>query len=680
MAKKKDTLKDILAGLEKEYFALGRARVNPWDAWLVILLASGILLGVVVWANGNPDFVLDCDYEWGACGGLWTHTSLYGNLGVREVSNVIGAMPAVSVFMLGFVSSALIFGLIWDKFSYPWAVKTMKTRKRRVSRKNGYISRELLTVSFLAILLALIFSSPAADAIPPPLPPHISAFPAVVDPGASVTVYGRTARENILDWVGLYNASSPEETGTWENLIDWQYLNGEKIPPASSISDFSLAFTIPDNASSTYHFRLFADDGPELLAVSNNVVATSTNVSPVQVQLSPSGPAGGNVIAGSHNQPLASFDVNVSGEAVVAKSLKFKISTSVYGLIDLQIFDQNGIIVAGPFDPVSDTVTFTDWFTIPIGKSTYTIKGNIITSFSSQTFNISTLPSADWVVVGQTSGNLISVSPNSTIYGPTFRVIDKGSFSVVLDPLTPSGGDVLPGSVDVPLTILKLSASDEGIRLNQINLQFDGSNVNALWSRMVTLWDGANQVGVAFFPTGRHATSSAITNFVIPKDGSKRLTIRGTISNTGVTDFAREGDTISVNYDGQGVGNEGVGSISGLLIKSSSLRDTVAPEFTLRGSGTTTSAKFQIGDRVKVTAGALNVRSYPGLSSPILGVQFRSDFGQVTTIPGCLGGPTGLRCTSQEADGFIWWYMDYDNSSDGWSVENFLVEVNAGSP
>ena len=173
VAKKKDALKDTLIELEKEYFALGRERVNSWDAWLVVLLVSGILLGVVVWANGNPDFVLDCDYERGACGGLWTHASLHGNLGARlgdlfaapfsfasEVANVIGAMPAVSVFMLGFVSSALIFGLIWDKFRYPWAVKTAKTRKRRASRKSGYISRELLTMSFLAILLIVIFLSP----------------------------------------------------------------------------------------------------------------------------------------------------------------------------------------------------------------------------------------------------------------------------------------------------------------------------------------------------------------------------------------------------------------------------------------------------------------------------------------------------------------------------------------
>ena len=69
----------------------------------------------------------------------------------------------------------------------------------------------------------------------------------------------------------------------------------------------------------------------------------------------------------------------------------------------------------------------------------------------------------------------------------------------------------------------------------------------------------------------------------------------------------------------------------------------------------TPTKKLQIGDRVKTTS-KLNVRIIPG--GKRLGAQENNSLGTI------VGGP--------EKTNHIWWNIDYDNSPDGWSAENWL--------
>jgi parallel beta-helix repeat protein len=69
--------------------------------------------------------------------------------------------------------------------------------------------------------------------------------------------------------------------------------------------------------------------------------------------------------------------------------------------------------------------------------------------------------------------------------------------------------------------------------------------------------------------------------------------------------------------------------------------------------------KFTIGDRVKTTAN-LNVREGPGLSYIVMGTVPEGAHGQI------MAGPV-------EADGYVWWDVDYDNGVRGWSAENWLT-------
>jgi len=81
--------------------------------------------------------------------------------------------------------------------------------------------------------------------------------------GTLVTVTVEGAQNN-LDWVGLYSTSSPDEDGRWADLLEWAYIHGGT----------TFTFRIP-TGNSTYHFRLYKDDGTQLLAVSPTIVVTS---------------------------------------------------------------------------------------------------------------------------------------------------------------------------------------------------------------------------------------------------------------------------------------------------------------------------------------------------------------------------------------------------------------------
>ena len=92
----------------------------------------------------------------------------------------------------------------------------------------------------------------------------------------------------------------------------------------------------------------------------------------------------------------------------------------------MALYDQNGAVVAGPVDAVDSTitdgyqiVTFTDTVTFPIGKYTYTLKGQLPSTIANgETFSVYTQPSSaattakDWTTVkGQTTGVTIYGTP-----------------------------------------------------------------------------------------------------------------------------------------------------------------------------------------------------------------------------------------------------------------------------
>ena len=70
------------------------------------------------------------------------------------------------------------------------------------------------------------------------------------------------------------------------------------------------------------------------------------------------------------------------------------------------------------------------------------------------------------------------------------------------------------------------------------------------------------------------------------------------------------------------------------------------------------TANLTIGDKI-VIVDTINVRS--SADGPVIGTQTR---GMTGTL---VGGP-------QNAGGYVWWKVDYNNGTDGWSAEDFMQQ------
>ena len=110
------------------------------------------------------------------------------------------------------------------------------------------------------------------------------------------------------------------------------------------------------------------------------------------------------------------------------------------------------------------------------------------------------------------------------------------------------------------MTVFKLHATDEALKLERIHLSFSSSTASTTDFTKVTLWDGATKVGEAVFAgTETVATSTLYTtdpvtgvpvSFIIPKDGDKILTVKVDLANVGTSQAGTSGRRIAINYNG----------------------------------------------------------------------------------------------------------------------------------
>lgn len=243
------------------------------------------------------------------------------------------------------------------------------------------------------------------------------------------------------------------------------------------------------------------------------------------------------------------------------------------------LLDENGqqIGVIKTLDSVH-RATIGDIFIIKTGQSrTLTVAGNMASNLASYAGQVAYL-SITGIRTTATVTGTFPITGAGHIINFSYAI---GSFSVSLDPSSPSAKTVAAGSTNVTATVLKFSAVNESVALQQIALQFDGSNLSAITK--YTIWDGATKVGEGLFiGTSKTSTSVFPSQVIIPKDGYKILTIKVDLAQVGTGQPARIGDTVAINYDGNNYQNtKGVGQSSGAIISSSTKIDTAASKITL---------------------------------------------------------------------------------------------------
>ncbi|MBI5742211.1 MAG: peptidoglycan-binding protein [Candidatus Niyogibacteria bacterium] len=307
-------------------------------------------------------------------------------------------------------------------------------------------------------------------------------------------------------------------------------------------------------------------------------------------------PIAQNVIAGSQSFVFANYilDATASGEDIRITSIPLAYDApgaTATELSNCQLYDGSTSVTSGSNvknpSAVSSSTSFTfdgAGLTVPKGTSkTLAAKCNVSggVSAGAYTWGLQDNSSTFTGATGVTSGSTISETMTASL-GQRMTVSTGGTLSATLDTNSPGYIIVNSGATGVTLAKIRFSATNEDINLKQVALRLSSVATNTpidLVNRKVTLWDGSTQVGEATFPTGDTATSSAISNFTVPRDSYKVLTVKGdiaAISNSGP--LTASGDLLVVDYDGA---NNGLNGNYGTGVSSGSTRN---------GSGSTTSS------------------------------------------------------------------------------------------
>jgi len=171
----------------------------------------------------------------------------------------------------------------------------------------------------------------------------------------------------------------------------------------------------------------------------------------------------------------------------------------------------------------------------------------------------------DAVVVNVSGGVIIPNPVPMPIPTPTPTPTSEGQLKVSLDGNSPTFRLITAGSVDVPITVLRLSAIGESVTLKSIALQLSDKSGLAQNVSKVTIWDGSQKLGEGFFILQQRTAIVGVTNgeFIVQKDDYKSLTIKADIAPQGVSAPGEPGAYIAVDFDGDSSNTRAIGRSSG---------------------------------------------------------------------------------------------------------------------
>ncbi len=288
-----------------------------------------------------------------------------------------------------------------------------------------------------------------------------------------------------------------------------------------------------------------------------------------------------NIAVNVQNQPLGGFETNFAGEAVSVQGMTFTVSTSsasIGGLLtNVSIVDQNGVVVAGPVDATgagsTQTLTFTDTVTFPVGKMVYTLKGRVSSSATSgAVLTVATTPSGWTNPTGQTSGNTITIGTSAFSMN---AMTVKGVTLAVSASTQPSSQSIVAGVQGFTFANIQLDASQSGedVRISSVPVYYaDVSGTPASSFSGCQLWDGVTPLNtggrvINSVTTGTNSTHTLDNSLTIPKGTVKTLAVKcnlgtgasgaakfgvngGTYSATGATSGNSVSGTANTSYSG----------------------------------------------------------------------------------------------------------------------------------
>ncbi len=232
----------------------------------------------------------------------------------------------------------------------------------------------------------------------------------------------------------------------------------------------------------------------------------------------------------------------------------------------------NGVNPTGEGD---QTFTFDNAIIIPKGTvKTLALKCDTLASGTASKTLWSFSSNETFGTTGITSGSSVTATVASSSVDNVITMAASGSFTVILDGSSPAVRMAQAGQ-DSILSVLRFTATNEAVDLKQIRLQLTNTASNSPSDlSKITLWDGATKVGEFTATTSDIGLLTTVTGFVIPKNGDKLMTIKGSLAPIGVDESGRPGHLLSVDLHGSdsttylGTYGVGVGSSQNVISTS----------------------------------------------------------------------------------------------------------------
>jgi len=358
------------------------------------------------------------------------------------------------------------------------------------------------------------------------------------------------------------------------------------------------------SSSSTHSSGFQATSNPWFFGSSLSVTAGS--ISTVQ---NATGVVSQNVAVNVPNQVLGGFQTNLLGEAITAQNVTVHFNTSVsessFGLLtNVTLVNQNGSVVAGPFNATADAgtaqhVTFTGSITFPTGTNTLTIEGQLPTTASNNaTIQASTTPSSDWTsVTGNTTGNTISLP--STLVTMNQMTVKAATLSVS-NSQSVTSQSVVAGANNFVLGQIQLDASQSGenVRLSSIPLifTFAGGSANTnlsgcqIYNGTTALDTGSRVMNTTSINSGTATTFSLDNSLSVPKGTVMALNVECNISAAAPSNgtYKVSADTTASDYTATGVTSGTSVAVTGAGGLTLASNVGTAPTMTVSTAGTIT--------------------------------------------------------------------------------------------
>ncbi|TSC77774.1 MAG: hypothetical protein G01um101429_977 [Parcubacteria group bacterium Gr01-1014_29] len=238
---------------------------------------------------------------------------------------------------------------------------------------------------------------------------------------------------------------------------------------------------------------------------------------------------------GVPNQIIGALKIRATGGDAIISRLVFK--TIIDGarpsvpesLENVSLFDEHGVIVAGPVDAGSGgAIILSDTISIRKGSHTYTVRGRLRPSAVShgQVIRLITRPSIDWLIYDVKSGRKIIAPPLVVALSPVS--VGMGTISVYKSS-TAVTSTAHPGTLThvFAYVILDATKSFDDLRVTDMQYTFETSQKSPIGLKNCGLYDQKTLVtSILYYPfESQKYTFPFVPTFTVSEKTKKELAL-----------------------------------------------------------------------------------------------------------------------------------------------------------